>query len=72
MLLTAPDLDNKSELISLLHSIRRAEDEVDDDDRVAERCLSHFQSWAGKSKLAIGYLLYANRKGLNSEEFITR
>ncbi len=67
--MTSPELDNKSEMVELLHSIRRAEEE---DEEVAERCLDNFQSWAGKSKLAIGYLLHANRRGLKSEEFITR
>ena len=45
----------------------------DDSDAVAERCLDRFHHWAGRSKLAIGYLLHANRRGgLKSDQFIAK
>ncbi len=68
---------NKDELLVLLKSIIRAEEEVGKDDEndggsVEHLCVENFQNWAGKSKLAIAYLLHANRRGLKSDEFITR
>ncbi|TRY67293.1 hypothetical protein TCAL_05171 [Tigriopus californicus] len=63
-------VDDKDEMVALVQAIVQAEQQPACPD-VEQRCLDKFQSWVGKTKLGIGFLLYQS-DNLKSGEFLTR
>ena len=52
------DVDNKDELVELVHSLLDEANSVPSSSEVEQKILDNFSKWVGSAKIAIGYLLY--------------